>query len=95
MGNEILNFLELAERMCVSKRRVQQIAQDGLVRRVAQGRYTILKCYVNESQDEWLNMVELEIAINWDLEKQQQEKKIIRELTEHIALEAMEWLQMH
>ena len=31
MGNEILNFLELAERMCVSKRRVQQIAQDGLV----------------------------------------------------------------
>ena len=31
MGNEILNFLELAERMGVSKRRVQQFAQDGLV----------------------------------------------------------------
>ena len=42
--------------MCVSKRRVQQFAQDGLVRRVAHGRYIIAKFYVNESRDEGLNM---------------------------------------
>ena len=80
MENEILSLSELAERMCVSKRRVQQFAQDGLVRRVAHGRYTIPKFYVNESRDEGLNMAGLEAAIQRDLEKQKQEKKIVREL---------------
>ena len=90
MKNEILSLSELAERMCVSKRRVQQFAQDGLVRRVAHGRYTIPKFYVNESRDEGLNMAGLESAIQRDLEKQKQENKIIRELPENIASEAME-----
>ena len=94
MGNEILNFLELAERMCVSKRRVQQFAKDGLVRRVAHGRYIIQKFYVNESWDEGLNMAGLEAAIQRELEKQKQEKKIVRELADHIATETMEWFQM-
>ena len=75
MENEILSLSELAERMCVSKRRVQQFAQDGLVRRVAHGRYIIPKFYVNESRDEGLNMAGLEAAIQRDLEKQKQEKK--------------------
>ena len=69
MKNEILSLSELAERMCVSKRRVQQFAQDGLVRRVAHGRLTIPKFYVNESQDECLNMEELGGVIQRDLEK--------------------------
>ena len=75
MENEILSLSELAERMCVSKRRVQQFAQDGLVRRVAHGRYIIPKFYVNESQDECLNMVELEGVIKRDLEKLKAGKK--------------------
>ena len=95
MENEILSLSELAERMCVSKRRVQQFAQDGLVRRVAHGRYTIPKFYVDESRDEGLNMAGLEAAIQRDLEKQKQEKKIIRELADHIATETLDWLQMH
>ena len=40
------------------------------------------------------NMEELESAIQRDLEKQKQENKIIRELAEPIASEAMELLQM-
>ena len=95
MENEILSLSELAERMCVSKRRVQQFAQDGLVRRVAHGRYIIPKFYVNESRDEGLNMSGLEAAIQRDLEKQKQKKKIVRELADHIATETLDWLQMH
>ena len=94
MENEILSLSELAERMCVSKRRVQQLAEDGLVRRVAHGRYIIPKFYVNESRDEELNMAGLEAAIQRDLQKQKQEKKIFRELADYIATETMEWLQM-
>ena len=75
MENEILSLSELAERMCVSKRRVQQFAQDGLVRRVAHGRLTIPKFYVNESQDECLNMEELGGVIQRDLEKLKAGKK--------------------
>ncbi len=95
MENEILSLKELAKRMCVSKRRVQQFAKDGLVRRVAHGRYIIPKFYVNESRDEGLNMSGLEAAIQRDLEKQKQEKKIVREFSDHIASEALDWLQMH
>ena len=69
MENEILSLSELVERMCVSKQRVQQFAEDRLVRRVAHGRYVIPKFYVSESQDKWLNMVKLEVAIQRDLEK--------------------------
>ena len=94
MENEILSLSELAERMCVSKRRVQQFAQDGLVRRVAHGRYIIPKFYVNESRDEGLDLAGLEAAIQRDLEKQKQEKKFVRELADHIATETMDWLQM-
>ena len=94
MENEIFSLSELAERMCVSKRRVQQFAQDGLVRRVAHGRYTIPKFYVNESRDDGLNMAGLEEAIQLDLEKQKQEKKSVRELADHIASEALDWLQI-
>ena len=94
MENEIFSLSELAERMCVSKRRVQQFAQDGLVRRIAHGRYIIPKFYVNESRDEELNMAGLEAAIQRDLEKQKQEKKIVRELADHIATETLDWLQM-
>ena len=42
------------------------------------------------SQDEWLNMVELKVAIQRDLEKQKQEKRVFKELAEPIASEAME-----
>ena len=94
MENEILSLSELAERLCVSKRRVQQFAQDGLVRRVAHGRYIIQKFYVNESWDEGLNMAGPEAAIQRELQKQKQEKKIVRELADHIATETMEWFQM-
>ena len=94
MENEILSLSELAERMCVSKRRVQQFAQDGLVRRVAHGRYIIQKFYVNESWHEGLNMAGPEAAIQRELQKQKQEKKIVRELADHIASEALDWLQM-
>ena len=73
---------------------MQQFAQDGLVRRIANGRSIIPKFYVNESRDERLNMAGLEAAIQRDLEKQKQEKKIVRELADHIATETMEWLQM-
>ena len=75
MENEILSLSELAKRMCVSKRRVQQFAQDGLVRRIAHGRSIIPKFYVNESRDEGLNMAGLEAAIQRELEKQKQEKR--------------------
>ena len=95
MENEILSLSELAERMCVSKRRVQQFAKDGLVQRVAHGRYIIPKFYVNESRDEGLDLTCLEAAIQRDLEKQKQEKKIVREFSDHIASEALDWLQMH
>ena len=74
---------------------MQQFAQDGLVRRIANGRSIIPKFYVNESRDEGLNMAGLEAAIQRDLEKQKQEKKIVRELADHIATETLEWLQMH
>ena len=94
MENEILSLSELAERLCVSKRRVQQFAQDGLVRRVAHGRYIIQKFYVNESWDEGLNMAGPEAAIQRELQKQKQEKKIVRELADHIASEGLDWLQM-
>ena len=94
MENEILSLSEFARRMCLSKRRVQQFAQDGLVRRIAHGRSIIPKFYVTESRDEGLNMAGLEAAIQRDLEKQKQEKKIVRELADHIATETMEWLQM-
>ena len=80
----------MAERICASKRRMQQFAQDGLVRRIANGRSIIPKFYVNVSRDEGLNMAGLESAIQRDLEKQKQENKIIRELPENIASEAME-----
>ena len=69
MKNEILSLSKLVERMYVSKRRVQQFAQDGLVRRIAHGRYIIPKFYMNESRDEGLNMAGLESAIQRDLEK--------------------------
>ena len=49
---------------------------------------------MNESRDEELNMAGLEAAIQRDLEKQKQEKKIVRELADHIATETMDWLQM-
>ena len=75
MENEILSLSELAERLCVSKRRVQQFAQDGLVRRVAHGRYIIPKFYVNESRDEGLNMAGLESAIQRDLENKSRKIK--------------------
>ena len=75
MENEILSLSELAERMCVSKRRVQQFAQDGLVRRVAHGLYTIPKFYVNESRDEGLDLAGLEAAIQRDLKKTETGKK--------------------
>ena len=94
MKNEILSLSELAERMCVSKRRVQQFAQDGLVRRIAHGRYIIPKFYVNESRDEELNMAGLEAAIQRELENRSMKKKIVRELADHIATETMDWLQM-
>ncbi len=80
--------------MCVSKRRVQQFAQDGLVRRVAHGRYTIPKFYFDESQAEVLDLAGLEEAIQRDLEKQKQEKRVVKELAAHIATETLEWLQM-
>ena len=80
----------MAERICASKRRMQQFAQDGLVRRIANGRSIIPKFYVNESRDEGLNMAGLESAIQRDLEKQKQENKIIRELPENIAAEALD-----
>ena len=75
MENKILSLSELAERMSVSKQRVQQFTQDGLVQRVAHGRLTIPKFYVNESQDECLNMEELEGVIQRDLEKLKAGKK--------------------
>ncbi len=50
--------------------------------------------HVHESRDEGLNMAGLEAAIQRDLEKQKQEKKIVRELADHIATETMDWLQM-
>ena len=75
MENKILSLSELAERMCVSKQRVQQFTQDGLVQRVAHGRLTILKFYVNESQDECINMEELKGFIQRDLEKLKAGKK--------------------
>ena len=90
MENEILSLSELAEQMCLSKRRVQQFAQDGLVRRVAHGRYIIPKFYVNESRDKGLNMAGPEAAIQRELEKQKQEKRVFKELAEPIASEAME-----
>ena len=89
-----MSLSELAERMCVSKRRVQQFAKDGLVRRVAHGRYIIPKIYVNESRDEGLDLTCLEAAIQRDLDKQKKEKKIVRELANHITSVALEWLQM-
>ncbi len=61
---------------------------------VAHGCYIIPEFYVNESRDEGLNMTGLEAAIQRDLEKQKQEKKIVRELADHIASEALDWLQM-
>ena len=39
-------------------------------------------------------MAGLEAAIQRDLEKQKQEKKIVRELADHIVTETMDWLQM-
>ena len=75
MENKILSLSELAERMSVSKKRVQQFTQDGLVQRVAHGRLTIPKFYVNESQDECLNMEELGGVIQRDLEKLKAGKK--------------------
>ena len=74
MKNEILSLSELAERMCVSKRRVQQFAQDGLVRRVAHGRFIIPKFYVNESRDKGLNMAGPEAAIQRELENRNRKK---------------------
>ena len=35
-----------------------------------------------------------EAAIQRELQKQKQEKKIVRELADHIASEALDWLQM-
>ena len=46
-----------------------------MVQRVAHGRLTILKFYVNESQDECINMEELEGVIQRDLEKLKAGKK--------------------
>ena len=95
MENEILSISEFARRMCLSKRRVQQFAQDGLVRRIAHGRSIIPKFYENESRDKGLNMAGLEAAIQRDLKKQKQEKRVVRELADHIATETLDWLQMH
>ena len=94
MENEILSLSEFARRMCLSKRRVQQFAQDRLVRRIAHGRSIIPKFYENESRDKGLNMAGLEAAIQRDLKKQKQEKRVVRELADHIATETMDWLQM-
>ena len=94
MENEILSLSEFARRMCLSKRRVQQFAQDGLVRRIAHGRSIIPKFYENESRDKGLNMAGLEAAIQGELEKQKHEKKIVSELADRIATETMDWLEM-
>ena len=39
-------------------------------------------------------MAGLEAAIQRELEKQKQEKKIVRELADRIATETMDWLEM-
>ncbi len=54
-----------------------------------------LKCWkIGNQRGLRVNIAGPEAAIQREMEKQKQKKKIVRELADHIATETLDWLQM-